>query len=480
MSLARSVARNTLMQVLGKVATVLIGVVTIGLLQRLLTVSGFGAYTTAMSYLGFASVVADFGLYVILARELNRPGADRERLLANTLGLRLATYAAVFVLALGALPLFSYSPSIVTAVIVGSLGFLGVAVTQLLVSVFQTALSMGRVVMAEVIGRLVLLAGVSILVAYTPSLTAVMVVVVLASLANCGALLISARRHVRLRLAYDAAVWRHLLKETAPIAVSVVLNLLYFRLDTVILSIYRPVEDVGLYGAAYKVLEILNAFPIMFVGLMIPLLTQALADPARFRRYYQWAFDALVLAAVPIVAGGWMLSKSVLVAIGGGAYAPAAPVLQLLLIAVAGLYLNALSGHTVTVIGKQRVMVWGYLTVAALGVALYLILIPRFGLMGAAVGTIATEWATAVIGFIMVCATQRFRPAFTAALKAFGAGAVMVVVLRLLPGASLWLEVPVGAIVYGALLLLLRAVPRELLQTVLRREPSAEALPPTP
>lgn len=478
MSLARSVARNTATQVIGKVATVALGVVTVGLLQRLLQPSGFGAYTTAMSYLGFASVVADFGLYVILARELNKPGADRAKLVANTLGLRLATFAAVFALALLALPFFPYDRAIVTAVLIGTAGFLAVAVTQLLVSVFQTELTMGRVVWGEVAGRVVLLGGVVFLIALKPSLAAVMVAVVVSSAVNALVLLLSARRYVPVRLAFDRATWAYLLKETAPVAASVVLNLLYFRLDIIILSLYRPVAEVGLYGAAYKVLEILNAFPIMFVGLIVPLLTQALVDRARFARFYQRALDALVVGFIPLVVGGWVLARPILVVIGGEAYAPAAPILRLLLIAVAGLYLNALSGNAVTVVGKQRPMVWGYLTVAVLGVGLYLMLIPQFGMRGGAIGTIVTEWLTAIIGSLVVFRTMRFAPSVRTAAKALAAGAAMAFVLWFLPGTRLWLEIPVGAAVYVMLLLALKAIPIEFVREVLRRGPAAEATPP--
>ncbi|MBI3115167.1 MAG: flippase [Candidatus Kerfeldbacteria bacterium] len=479
MSLATRVARNTAVQFGGKFLSIVLGFLTIALLQRALQVEGFGSYTIIVSYLGFFSVIADLGLYLILIRELNKPGADRDRVFANVLGIRLVTFGGVFVVALLVLPLFGYAAVVNHGVLVGVLGFLGVAVSQLLTSIFQSALTMQRVVVAELVGRLVLLGGVLGAVLLGWGVVAMVGVLVLANGANALLLIAQARPYVRIRVAFDRPYWGYLLRETAPVAISVVLNLIYFRIDTILLSVFRTTEEVGLYGASYKVLEILNTFPIMFVGLMLPLFTQAFAlDHARFRALYQRAFDALFMGVLPLVVGGWLLAEPMLVFIGGSQYAPAAPIFQLLLIAVGFLYLNALSGHTITIIHKQRQMVWAYLAVALVGLAVYFSLIPAVGMRGAAIGTILTEALTAIIGAVVVFRTMRFVVSVRTVAKALVATAVMAGVLWLIPGQRLLVEVPVAIVVYAVGLLLTRSVPIAFLREVVKREQAGEAPPP--
>ncbi len=479
MSLARRVALNTVMQFGGKVVTTFLGLVTVALLQRSLQPEGFGAYTIVMSFLGFFSVVADFGLYLILSRELNKPGADRERVFANVLGIRLATFGAVFVAALAVLPFFGYGGSVNEGIVIGVAGFLAVAVTQLTTSLFQASLTMNNVVIGEFLGRVGLLVGTVLALQGGFGLSGIIGAVVVGNILNLIFILTRARRQLRIRVAYDRAYWGFVLRETAPVALSVVLNLIYFRMDTIILSLYRPAAEVGLYGAAYKILEVLNTFPIMFVGLMLPILTQAFAtDPERFRRIYQRAFDVLAMGVLPLIVGGWFLAQPLLVFIGDENFGAAAPVFRLLLIAVGFLYLNSLSGHTVTIINKQRTMVWGYLTVAVAGLVLYLVLIPRTGMWGAAIGTILTEATIAIIGGVMVMRTVRFRLSFRTALKALLASGVMGVTLWLIPGQHLLVELVAGTFAYGAVLVLTKSLPVEFLRDLLRREPATLTEPP--
>ena len=60
MTLARHVAWNTAIQILGKALSTLLGVVALGLVTRTLGTEGFGAYTTVNSFLQVFGVVVDF------------------------------------------------------------------------------------------------------------------------------------------------------------------------------------------------------------------------------------------------------------------------------------------------------------------------------------------------------------------------------------------------------------------------------------
>ncbi len=481
MSLVRAVGRNTLIQFGGKIVGTAIGLVTVAMMQRALDPSGFGSYTTVMAYLGFLSVVAALGLYLILVRELNRPDANEGKVVGNVLGLRWVSAAVILALGSALILVFPYPPEIERAVWIGSWSFLAIAATQLLNGVFQSRLRMSWSVSGELFGRAVLLAGVWVVVTNGATVAGIMTVSVMSSAATLIVTWIGAGRFVPLRPRFDWSYWRWLLHETWPVAISIVLNLIYFRIDTIFLSVFAPIHDVGLYGAAYKILEILNTFPIMFVGLLLPVLGRAFADhdPERFRRIFQKGFDLLVVAAVPLLIGGWILAEPVLIAIGGREYAPAAPVLRLLLIAVAALFLNSLSGHAVTMINRQRQMVWGYLSVAVVGVTLFLILIPRFSLYGAAVGSIVTQSLAALIGYVLVLRVMRFRLTlkifWKIALAAFG----MIIVGLLTRPLGLAIALPLTGGVYVLGLLLAKVITADTLKEIISNRPITPPTPPT-
>ncbi|MFA6511827.1 MAG: flippase [Patescibacteria group bacterium] len=477
MSFTRAVAHNTIVQTIGKAISTLLGLITFALLARYLGQEGYGHYYTVLSYLGFFSVLADFGLYIIVARELGRKEKPEGEILGNLLALRLVL--AFIILSIGiVLSLFFPYPGVVKiSILVGAANFLFIAVIQLLVGLFQAHLNTFWVVFGEIIGRLVVIGLVLLIISNAGALPWIIAAVVLGSFSNFVIMLLATRRFVRLSLKFDMVYWRYILRETFPIAVSVILNLIYFRLDTILLSIFQPASEVGLYGAAYKILEILVTFPNMFIGLILPVLSYwALHDTDRFRRIFQRAFDLLIAGGLPLVIGGLWLAEPIIVLISGQEFAAAAPVFQLLLFAVFSLFLGSLSGHAIVAIGKQRVMVWVYLCIAVLGIGVYLLLIPIFSFYGAAFGTILTETLSMSVGYFIILRNKRFTLNIWGVGRALLASACMSLVLWALHPYGLFINLIAGGFVYVGALLAFGGIRRdELLEIVRGRKKETEA-----
>lgn len=477
---ARAVGRNTIIQFVGKIFGTILGFATSVLILRYLHPEGNGQYTTAMAYLGFLSVVADLGLYLILIRDINKPGANVERIVGNLLALR---WVSAFVILLGGAAIvsfFGFSHQENIAVMIGTGSFIAVAATQLLIGVFQSKLAMIYVAVGELIGRSLLLAVTWWVVTNQGSLYGIILAVVIGSLANFMFVWWSARRFIRIRLYFDWGYWKSTLRDTLPIAISIVLNLIYFRADTIILRMSQGTYDVGLYGAAYKILEILNTFPLMFVGLLLPALGAAFAsnDHGAFKRIFQKGFDLLLMAILPLIIGGCFLAVPILTLIGGREYAPAAPVFRLLLIAVGALFLNSLSGHVVTIINRQRQMVWAYLLVAVVGLATYLILIPRLSLYGAAIGTVVSECLTAILGYTLVLRALHFRLQLGVVPKIFLSAGIMAALFYLLRHQPAWVAGVVASAAYVTMIFFSRALsPRFIKEMLSRSSSGATTLP---
>lgn len=482
MSLVRSVGRNAAIQFVGKIFSTLLGVIVAALLFQYLKPAGYGQYTAAMAYVSFFSVIADLGLYLILMRELNKPRADTNRIVGNLLGMRWASALTVLVgSALVAWVLPFYSPEVKSAIQIGTVAFIAVAGTQLLVAVFQTNFNTIWVTLAELAGRLVLL-GLTLAVTLTGgTLNQLMWAVAAGSIVNLLLIYWSARRYTALRPRFEWGYWRAIIRDTLPVSISIVLSLIYFKADTILLSFFQKGDyAVGLYGAAYKVLEILITFPIIFVGLLLPALGQAFSrnDKDGFVRVFQRGFETLVILVTPITIGGWVLARDILVVLGKEEYAPAASVLQLLLIAVTLSFLNSLSAHTITIINRQRQMVWGYLSVAVIGLITYVLLIPRLSYTGAAIGTILTEFLTPLIGYIIIFRVMRFRVQLQFLPKVMISGAVMWLTLWALVPVQPWVALVVGGLVYVAAIFLTKTVTLQTVRQVFGRQQTVDVLPP--
>src|SRR3989344_1477750 len=246
MSLTKSIAQNTFWQILGKIIGTFLGVITIGLLTRYLGQEGFGYYTTALAFMQFFGVLVDMGLYLVLLKEISANPEKENHIFNNILTLRI--FSAVLFLGGGALLIFTFPyPDIVkwSAVIV-SVSFLFMSLVQILTAVFQKYLKMGLVALAEVVGRLGFLIVILLFIFYQGNLPALM----LGNVANTFIYLVILwfliKKYVKIQWSFDFGYWKLVIKKTWPIALGIAFNLVYFRADTIILSLYKPAADVGL------------------------------------------------------------------------------------------------------------------------------------------------------------------------------------------------------------------------------------------
>ena len=123
MTTARSIASNFSVQLMGKVLSVLLGLICVAIITRALGTSAFGEYTTAVTYLQIFGVVVDFGLTLTLIVMISKPGIDEERIVGNFFGLRLVTGFLMFSLAPLTVLALPWSSTIQTAVLVGALAY---------------------------------------------------------------------------------------------------------------------------------------------------------------------------------------------------------------------------------------------------------------------------------------------------------------------------------------------------------------------
>ncbi len=465
MSQARAVASNTIVQIAGRFAGNLLGVVTIAVMMRSLGTDGFGAYTTTVSFLQFFGILVDFGLTLTMARMISDDSHNEGRVASNVLTLRLFSAMVFFGLAPIVGLLFPYPPLVKTAIAVGALSFFTMTVSQVLTGIFQKHLATSRSALADTCGRVTLLAGVVFASVTGAGLLPVIASLVAGNAVQFGISFYYARKLTKLELAFDMAMWRTIIKESWPIGLSIAFNLVYLKGDVVILSLLRPQAEVGLYGAAYKVLDVITVIPTIFMGLMLPILARAWAagNHEEFRRKLSKAFDALSLIALPLAFGTFVVARDLMSFVGGGRFANSGLYLGILMIAGAAVFWSALFGYSVVAMGMQKKMIGAYAVDAALSLALYAYAIPRYGATGAAWVTVFSECFIALITAAAVLSTLRHMPKLGVFMKAAAASALMAVSVWLAAPLNVLVRVAIGGGVYVALVIAFGAVTKETL-----------------
>lgn len=469
MSTTRKIAHNTAVQIVGKALSTVLGFVAFLLMARYLGAEQFGWYGTTVSVLGFAGILIDFGLIPVTAQMMSEPRFDKTRLFRTLFTLRLLSAIVFFGLVAGLifLPQIPYPWEVKIAISFSTISFIAVSLNQVLIGFYQTRLRMHMQAIGEVVGRIVLLVGLWLLITEQAGFVAIMWLVVLSSVAYTAVLLVGARKENVLGFALDADIVKAIAIKSWPLAVAVMFNVVYLKGDVLILSVVRSQVDVGVYTAAYRVVDILAQLAMMIMGIMLPLMAYAWSreNMAEFRTRYQQSFDLMMLLGLP-VSVGVLLTAPRISPLFGEELIPAAVPLAILAIAVFGVYLGAVFGHAVVAVGKQKQAMWVYLSNAILTLAGYLIFIPRFGMLGAAWMTVFSEIYAGVLLLLMVRHYAGVPLTMSTCTKIILSTILMTIPVVLLPTLNIFAMVAIAGVVYVAALVLTRTISGQTLKEI--------------
>lgn len=487
MSYTRKVAYSTIAQMVGKLIGTGVSVVTVALLFRYFGLDGIGQYTTVFAFVGFFAVLADFGLQWTLIRELT-VDKDKKKVFQNIFSFRLLTALILYALSFAVVWFFKYPYEVKLGVGIIALATFLSTMNSALVSVYINNFRLDITVSADVVGRAVTLGLIYLVVRAGGSFGAAMASYIGGNLITFLINLYILGNFVDFGMAFDFKYWRHVIRQAVPIGIVMIFGFIYYKIDSVLLSVLKSMTDVGIYGTAYKVLEILQTIPVMFLGAAFPLVTRYVTEKdERAQSAFQKSFDFLVLLAVPTVVTFFLLASPIISFIAGakggefvsestvslfGHAITSVTTMRILIISVGVNFISSLYIYMVISLGKQKDAIVPTMIFALFNVVLNLLLIPKYSYLGAAVSTLLTEFI--VLG-TYVWLTKRFIHLpikLNTFFKLLGVGVLMAVLtwflIRL--NLNLFLIIAFGMAFYVLLVVGLKIIPLTMVKSLIKGE----------
>ena len=266
---------------------------------------------------------------------------------------------------------------------------------QYLAGIFRLHMRMGLAVVGELGARIITLLAVLWAVAQNGSLHAVLFAVLAGTAANSLYAFFICRRLEHFRLQLDRQLAVDMLREAAPLALLIILGLLRQKIDALLLTALATQIDVGIYGAALRVHEVLITFPALFVALLYPVFSRLTAQGLTavlpvFRR----TFDALLHAGLCAGLAIWTAAPALAATLG----APqAAEPIRLLALALPGSFMALGFSNLAYAEGRTGVVLKLFAFLVFFNLGANLLLIPRYSYNGAALATLSTEWLAMLI-----------------------------------------------------------------------------------
>ena len=224
--------------------------------------------------------------------------------------------------------------------------------------------------------------------------------------------------------------------------------------DTLVLAHYGSARQVGIYGLVVALLAPVSQLTVAVSQAFTPRIagTHERGDRAGLARMLQRVSYWNLAVALPIL-GSMIVLREPLLALFGRGYEAGATALVIL--AVGQLILNAAGPLTavINLSGHPRVTLFDNALVFGANLALCIILVPRYGMAGAATSTLVALCSVTLLQVGQVARLFRIHPFRDDQLRCLAAGAVAAVAtaaVALLPWPSSLLEVVVGGAVFLA------------------------------
>jgi len=189
--------------------------------------------------------------------------------------------------------------------------------------------------------------------------------------------------------------WSPWLSARAPwLLVSAVAEVIYLKIDIVMLERMAGLSQTGLYAAAAKISEVWYIVPSILMAAWFPLIWAPGTSSDEQNSKLQRVFDIAVLAALGIAIGTQVLGDWVIQILYGSDFAAAALLLKIHIWAGVFIFMRAILSKWLIVHDALKYSLITHAAGTVMNVGLNLWLIPRFGAVGAAMGTVASYAAS--------------------------------------------------------------------------------------
>ena len=438
-------------------------------LLRHLGVQDFGRYATITAIVAIAGALTEAGLGVIGHREyvLRETAAAQRELLADIIGIRLVLTPLAVILSAGFVAVAGYGSELVAGALLAGSGLVLANVAFSLTLPLSATLRLGWVTAADLARQAAIVAGILVLVIAGAQLTPFFAVQIAGGAAAFAVAAFALRKGERTGPRFAWRRWLPLLSAAAPVAVSLVLNVIYLRVLLVMTSLIATATETGLFAASFRVVEVFLGIPILMIGAAFPILVHAGADDEpRLAYALQRLTQASLLVGTGLVLLLAIAAEPIMEILGGAPYADAAEILRLQCFVLVPAFLTQVATFGLVAIHRQAAIVTVNVVALVTVLALGAVLIPLEGGMGAAAAAVAGESVLAITAWVLLV---RARPALwpgTAVLWPVAAAAVPAALVALVPGLPALVAAALAAVIFGALAWRTGAMPVELLQAL--------------
>lgn len=381
--------RNAASIMAGSFFNKLISLVALAWLTWYLGPADFGRYSFIVAYMAFFGIFTDLGVNTHTAREISTGRVDRAKAFGDAIVLRLVFTVFTVAASLALLPLFGYGPGMVELGMAASLALLfsfrGLFFRNVFEIPFVSNLRMHRPALVNFANELLVLAVLMVEVRREAPLVELLAAMNLAYIPGFAVMARSAFRELPPVVSFDPASWRRLLGHAVPLGMSSLVEGLFLIIPLMVLSMHSTDISLGLYSLPLRVASSLWIIPVAVMVTLLPMMSRdAVLENGGLKGGFLKGLRFMVAVGFMLALAADLYSDTLVDFIAGESFGESSRVLSVMAWGTFFYFVNSTFFYTFTAAGHHFLGTWSWSVVTVVCLVSGLLLIPRFGHMGAA------------------------------------------------------------------------------------------------
>ena len=467
----RRVVGNTVISLLGQAITWTSTVLLTVAYGRFLGDTSFGELYFALTFVSLIGFPVEFGFNQQLTRDVAEQPERALRYLANTLVLKILLWLPLYGLLLGLASVLGYPGDERVLIAICGTTLLLTSATNTFASLHSAFERTFFSAFGSIFER-TFDAGVGfLLLKFGAGVETMALVLLVGSFINTLWQGFWCFRKMGLRLRLERALMRSLFKSSIPFLAYGVLGVIYYRIDTVMLSLMTNDTVVGWYGAAYRLFDTLLFLPSLVISaIMYPIFSKlSLTSEQQLKLVIEKTMNFVLFCGIPIATFLGIAAPQIIGFLYHNAeFTHSISALQALAPGLVFLYANSVLGAILLSAHRERKVTLMAAIALIFNFTANIFLIPRFEQTGAALVTSLTELVLLITSLFFVPANLLPSKSLLSVLRILFAAAVMGGCVWLLQTLSVLILLPVATINYLLIALLSKALPLDDLRMVYR------------
>lgn len=396
----RSVKFNMVMNAILTMSNIIFPLITFPYVSRILLPEGMGKLSFVTSVVGYFSMFAQLGIPTYGIRTCARIRDDKEKLSRTVQELLILNFITVivsyvvFAISIVAIPRFSREKElfIITGITI-LLNAMGVE------WLYKALEQYAYITVRSVIFKIIAVAGMFLLIHNKEDYILYGAISIFAASASNILNFINLRKHICIKPAGGYEIKKHIKPMLVFFSVSVAAAI-YTNLDNVMLGFMNTDVEVGYYSGAIKVKTILVSLVTSASVVLLPRASHYIekGEKEEFYKILNKTMRFIMLIAIPFTIYFMIYARDSILLLSGPEFEGSIIPMVIIMPTLLFIGMSNLVGIQMLVpLGREKQVFWSEVYGAVVDFAINLALIPKYGAMGAAIGTVVAEMVVVAV-----------------------------------------------------------------------------------